>query len=255
MLTSKPILGCTRETFPFVLDSIYLLLSFGFDLRVSDAPPAGNTVLTASHSLLDRGLFQEAHLLTILFLQAGSADINHVNAAGRTLLSYAVSFGDAAVATSRLLINHGAKVWPDDDKDEGDLRRGSDSDRIVDQLARERERSAFTWFLRSVMDSSSLGGREETLSLLGHAMGDDPDRMQSHVMRVMMHLGHSILALGPIFNEVRAKMAAFWTRPQSLRYLCLRQIRRSIGPRKLSENRLMETLNIPNMMIDYLQLA
>ena len=75
----------------------------------------------------------------------------------------------------------------------------------MDRLAAERERSAFTWFLRSVMEDaggSGLAGRAETLSLLSHAMGDDPVRMQSHVMRVMMHLGHSRLALGPVFNEV-----------------------------------------------------
>ena len=73
---------------------------------------------------------------------------------------------------------------------------------IVDRLASERERSAFTWFLRSVMEEGGLSGRAETLSLLSHAMGDDPVRMQSHVMRVMMHLGHARLALGPVFNEV-----------------------------------------------------
>ena len=71
----------------------------------------------------------------------------------------------------------------------------------MDRLASERERSAFTWFLRSVM-ANGLAGRAETLSLLSHAMGDDPVRMQSHVMRVMMHLGHARLALGPVFNEV-----------------------------------------------------
>ena len=71
-----------------------------------------------------------------------------------------------------------------------------------------------------------------------------------------MHLGHSRLALGPVFNEVRAKMAPFWTRPQRLGYLCLRQVRKSIGPKKLSEDRLLlETLNIPNTMLSYLQLA
>ena len=79
----------------------------------------------------------------------------------------------------------------------------SSSASIVDRLAVERERSAFTWFLRSVMeDVGGLAGRAETLSLLSHAMGDDPVRMQSHVMRVMMHLGHARLALGPVFNEV-----------------------------------------------------
>ena len=78
----------------------------------------------------------------------------------------------------------------------------------MDRLASERERSAFTWFLRSVMEEggpnglNGLAGRAETLRLLSHAMGDDPVRMQSHVMRVMMHLGHARLALGPVFNEV-----------------------------------------------------
>jgi hypothetical protein len=200
--------------------------------------------------MLAKELFQEAHLLALLFLQTGSADINHANAAGRTILSHSVAHGDAAILTSRLLINHGAKVLPANPV--VDISKGSS---IVAQLALERERSAFTWFLRSVMDNSGLAGCDETISLLSHAMGDDPVRMESHVMRVMMHLGHSILAMGPVFNEIRAKMAPFWTRPQGLRYLCLRQIRKSIGPKKLSEDRLMETLNIPNTMMNYLQLA
>lgn len=247
--------GCTRETFPHVLDSIYQLLGFGFDLRRTDTAGAGDTALTAVRALLDRQLFHEAHLLTLLFLQAGSSDINHANAAGRTLLSHAVEHGDRTINTSRLLINHGAMVWPNNGG-EG-TSTSSSSASIVDRLAAERERSAFTWFLRSVMEEGGgLAGRAETLSLLSHAMGDEPVRMQAHVMRVMMHLGHSRLALGPVFNEVRAKMAPFWTRPQRLGYLCLRQVRKSIGPKKLSEDRLLlETLNIPNTMLSYLQLA
>ena len=96
-----------------MLDSIYQLLGFGFDLRRTDGA-AGDTALTAVRALLDRRLYHEAHLLALLFLQAGSADANHVNAAGRTLLSHAVEHGDAAIHTSRLLINHGALVWPID---------------------------------------------------------------------------------------------------------------------------------------------
>ena len=56
----------------------------------------------------------DINLFTLLFLQAGSADINHVNAAGRTLLSHAVEHGDSTIHTSRLLINHGAMVWPNE---------------------------------------------------------------------------------------------------------------------------------------------
>ena len=98
-----------------MLDSIYQLLGFGFDLRKTDgAAGGGDTALTAVRALLDRQLFHEAHLLTLLFLQAGSADINHVNAAGRTLLSHAVEHGDSTIHTSRLLINHGAMVWPNE---------------------------------------------------------------------------------------------------------------------------------------------
>ena len=96
-----------------MLDSIYQLLGFGFDLRKTDGA-GGDTALTAVRALLDRQLFHEAHLLTLLFLQAGSADANHVNAAGRTLLSHAVEHGDSTIHTSRLLINHGAMVWPND---------------------------------------------------------------------------------------------------------------------------------------------
>ena len=47
-----------------------------------------------------------------MLFQAGSSNINHVNAAGRTLLSHAVAHGDSTIHTSRLLINSGAMVWP-----------------------------------------------------------------------------------------------------------------------------------------------
>ena len=71
------------------------------------------------------------------------------------------------------------------------------------------------------------------------------------LIRIVKSQIHSLNSL-----QVRAKMAPFWTRPQRLGYLCLRQVRKSIGPKKLSEDRLLlETLNIPNTMLGYLQLA
>ena len=101
-----------------MLDSIYQLLGFGFDLRKTD-DTNNDTALTAVRALLDRRLYHEAHLLTLLFLQAGHSvtDINHVNAQGRTLLSHAVEHGDATIHTSRLIINHGALVWPNEAED------------------------------------------------------------------------------------------------------------------------------------------
>ena len=47
-----------------MLDSIYQLLGFGFDLRRTDGA-AGDTALTAVRALLDRRLYHEAHLLAL----------------------------------------------------------------------------------------------------------------------------------------------------------------------------------------------
>ena len=236
------LLGCSKENFFYTLHGIYLLLNYGLNCHLADRQ--GNTPLTYLHHLLDRGLTSEATVLCHV-LQLSRCDINHVNKANRTLLSYSVAKGDSAASLTRLLLNFGAKVFNLGREDQVNLD-------LVESLHREREQSAFTWFLRSLMEMRmGLDNCEETIYLMGTAMGEDPNQMRSHVTRTMLHLAHSARAMGPLFQNLKQKLLPFWTKPQPLKYLCLKQIRQSLGPKKLSE---LRTLDLPFTMLQYLQL-
>ena len=232
-----------------MVQGIYLLLLKGISVDLTDAD--GDTALTATKYLLDLGAYSEAMHLTTILLQAG-ANLNHVNRRDRTLLSHSVTHGDDCSDLTRLLLNQGARVFKSFNAVDNSKKQCG----LVEQLTQEREQSAFTWFLKNAMEKYSLAGMDKTVYLLSSAMGEDPGRMQNHVMRVIMHLGHkSTRAFGPLFQEVKQRMSGFWTQPQPLRYLCLKQIRKSIGPKNLSDDECMATLNVPNTMLQYLQLG
>ena len=100
-----------------------------------------------------------------------------VNLQGRSLLSLSVSYLDESIELTRVLINHGARVWPDPR-----LSRPT----TVEEVTRDNEGSSFTWFLRAVISQRDLANTERTLECLCHVMGRDPERMKSHVTRVML---------------------------------------------------------------------
>ena len=64
-------------------------------------------------------------------------------------------------------------------------------------------------------------------------MGEEPEWMRTHVSRLMLELGHNFRAVGPLFQQVKRRLAPYWSQPQALKYLCLKQIRRAIGPKNL----------------------
>lgn len=234
------------------MQGIYLLLLKGISVDLADSQ--GNTALTSVRQLLDIQAYSEALHLTTILIQAGT-NLNHVNHEDKTILSYSVTHGDASSDLTRLLLNHGAKVWPSFNLTDSSNSKKQQCE-IVEHLTKEREQSAFTWFLKNVMEKYSLANMDKTIFLLSSSMGEDPARMQNHIMRVMMHYGHkSTKAFGPMFQEIKQRMSAFWTQPQPLRYLCLKQIRKSIGPKNLSDDECMQTLNVPNTMLQYLQLG
>ena len=158
---------------------------------------------------------------------------NAVNAANRTLLSYAVACGDAAADLTRALLNGGARVWPSPEVDPDRLSDGE----VVSALAAERDQSAFAAFVREVVRRQSLEGFEATLDLLAHAMGEEPARMRAHVPRTMLELGKGAGVNGPLFVRLKERLAPFWRRPQPLRYQCLKRIRRAMGPKRLGGGR------------------
>ena len=214
-----------------LVSSARLLLEAGADPNATDSVE-GDTALLAVRHLLRRGLFPEAAQVAELVL-AGNSNPNAVNAANRTLLSYAAACGDAAAGLTRALLNGGARVWP---SPEVDPDRLSDGDAVVRALAAERDQSAFAAFVREVVRRQSLEGFEATLDLLAHAMGEEPARMRAHVPRTMLELGKGAGVNGPLFVRLKERLAPFWRRPQPLRYQCLKRIRRAMGPKRLNSN-------------------
>lgn len=178
--------------------------------------------------------------------QSGGFNINHVNSRNRSLLSYSVSYGQASMHLTRLLLNLGADVCP---------VRATSAVNVVEEVTKERESSAFTSFLKAAMKKAKANlGNDPTIYLLGQAMGSEPDWMKAHVTRVMLHLGHSYRAMGPLYAEVRRILAPYWSQPQPLKYLCLKQIRQAIGP-KNNIPATVVNLDLPSPILQYLQLA
>lgn len=226
--------GCSKENFAPVVEAAELLLSQLetcnpniYDLQDHNSP------LTGLHMLLDRNLPQSSLVKLANLLLAHDFDANHINGHERTLLTYSVSKGDLYLDLTKLLLNHGALILP---------ARSN----IV------RDRSAFTWLVRSLMKEQSLDGHRETILLLCQNMAevDGPEAMRSHTLSTMIHLGHSASVMGPLFTQLRSLIAPFWSQPLDLVHLCRNSIRRSLGPKNISLG--VTQLNLPPSLSQYL---
>ena len=267
------IAGCTSDSFYCTLQGIYLLLSAGADLAAEDN--AGDSPFTSLRTLITRGLHTEVIVLAHLLIrhqqqqqqqqrhqQTVDRLVNHSNfSAGRTLLTYSAECGDESAGLTRLLLNAGARVWTE-------AEEGFGTNDVADRVAKELEGSALTWFLRALLrrrGSDHLAALstwgDGTLHLLGHAAAAISDQggeaLRDHLTRAVLRLGRSERAEGPVFAEVRRRLAPLWAQPLSLKFLCLRRIRGTIGPKNLSDaGGLKRKLSdIPNTMLQYLQLA
>lgn len=232
---------------------VSVLLGAGARLDLKDAN--GDTPLTCVERLLAAGRMAEAATVAELMLSATDdvdnqrrpCDVNSVNAAGRSLLSHSVTHLDRAEELTRILVNHGGRVWPCP----APARPVS-----VPELDADREQSAFTWFLRALTTTgggADLAGAANTLTCLSHEMGRDPARMRSHVVRVMLVEGRHPRVLGPLYRALTTSMAPFWSEPQQLRYLAWNSIRKSLGPKRLSRG--SRQLGLPSPLRRYLTLA
>merc|ERR1712088_753873 len=56
--------------------------------------------------------------------------------------------------------------------------------------------------------------------------------MGQHVDKTMLEVGVAPKINGPLFKQLRAEIAPFITKPQSLRFICIKSIRKSIGKRQ-----------------------
>jgi len=238
-------LGCSKESFDSVFDSTCILLRHGFDVRLEDVD--GNSPLNFISKLLDRKLFREALELSKIILQDPRCDSNSVNTFGRSLLSQSVTHGDDCVDLTRLLLNNGASVFP--------FRATPESN--ADDVTRERDASAFTWYLRTAMRQQDLSASSLTLKLLCDAMAVEPELMRTHVLSTMLHLGQQSSGanssrLASLFIELKSVMAPYWRQPLPLRCLCVNRIRRALGPKHIATR--AQQLNLPSSLIGHLHL-
>ena len=148
-----------------LLPAASLLLQAGAPLDHRDGE--GATPLLSLARLLELGQFSLAAELAALLLTSHVCDVNSVNSAGRSLLSYSVTYLDSAAELTRVLVNHGARVWP-----------GPEPGPSVEEIRRDKEQSAFTWLLRAVIRQRGLGGTDNSLNSLCHEMGRAPKRMK-----------------------------------------------------------------------------
>ena len=117
-----------------------------------------------------------------------------MNLQGRSLLSLSVAHLDDSIELTRVLINHGARVWPELEPaaahPPSSCSEGAGL-RTVAEITRDTETSAFTWLLRAVINQRGLENTGRSVECLAHLMGRHPDRMKAHVTRVMLRSVHS----------------------------------------------------------------
>ena len=133
----------------------------------------------------------------------------------------------------------------------------------------ERNQSAFTWFLLSIMETYSLQNTDETVRLICQGMSEElgtSGKLKNHILSTMVHVGKygNRTCVAPIFVELKKQMSIYWSLPQPLTYHCLKAIRKSLlRPKKdllsqesisTSEASSSHQLNLPSRIMSYLQL-
>ncbi len=93
-----------------MLEAVGILIRMGLDTSIQNID--GDDCLAFLRHLLKKRLFGESSDLASILLEKQGCDPNRLNKAGRSLLSYSVSHGDESIELTRLLLNHGAKVYP-----------------------------------------------------------------------------------------------------------------------------------------------
>jgi hypothetical protein len=65
------------------------------------------------------------------------------------------------------------------------------------------------------------------------------------VTRTFLQLGRGVALNGPLFLELKLRLAPWWERPQPLRHQCARRVRRSLGPARLNDAVALGGLRLP----------
>jgi len=211
-----------------LLESVNLLVLAGANLGATDQH--GDSSLTLVRHLLDCGKFGLAAEVASLLIKHG-ADVNHVNSIGKNLLSYSLSNLDQSLLLTKLLLNMGGWEWSN----------------------QHLQFSPFSVLLRSIMREHSLENATGTLDCLGQLMSESASRMKQLVISSMVREGRATRVMGPLFQEIKARMSVHWTSPGPLRQLCWTEIRRAVGVKRLGSGGL-KTLKLPSRIIDYLNM-
>ena len=226
------------------------LLEAGADPNIPDKN--GETALLLTRHLFSRGMYSFAYAIirALIYDYPGVVgNINHrkinVNATNMeskgSLLSYAVQHGDKTAEVTRLLLNSGASVWQEDDSQNSNKRTQKRSPNGFSQLSQRRTKnskddSVFKWYLRSLMaGTTDIKASKQTLYMLCTAMEsqqNEKSTMRQHVDKTMLELGVAPKINGPLFKKLRAEITPFIAKPQSLRFICIKSIRKSIGKRQ-----------------------
>lgn len=224
------------------------LLEAGADPNIPDNN--GETPLLTTRNLFERHMYSNAHaIIRVLIYDYPSSlgnvnhrkvNVNACNESGGSLLSYAVQSGDGTADVTRLLLNSGASVWQDDSINSLDSKAKTTQKRSPEGLNCSQARnvindSAFKWYLCSLMrGDTDIETSKQTLYMLCTAMESQqhPISMGQHIDRTMVELGVAPKINGPLFKKLRAEIAPFIAKPQSLRFICIKSIRKSIGKRQ-----------------------
>jgi len=171
--------------------------------------------------------------------------VNIFNHQNRSILSFSVIHLDKSFELTRFLINSGAtliqKIYPPNAS-------------TIDKIESERISSAFGWFVRSLMAHNvdrELSGAYDTLCLLTVTMSQKPQKMKQHVQRTMMQLGKSKIVNGPLFRILYSHMVTYWARPQELRLLAIKMVRKSMGPKRLANGASIKKLGLPGKLQNF----
>ena len=232
------------------------LIEAGADPNIPDMN--GETVLLLTRHLFAQGMYSLAYatIRTLICDYPGVAgnvhhrkiNVNATNVESRgSLLCYAVQHGDKTSDVTRLLLNSGASVWQENDSSKSGshtkkraLKRSPNGLNCHQTLQRRsnnsNDDSVFTWYLRSLMaGSTDINTSKQTLYMLCTAMESQQNNkttMRQHIDRTMLELGVAPKINGPLFKKLRAEINRFIAKPQSLRFICIKSIRKSIGKRQ-----------------------
>ena len=227
-------------------ETVRQLLEAGADPNIPDEN--GETPFLSTRNLFERRMYSIAHaIIRVLIydypLSLGNVshtkvNVNACNKSGESLLSYAVQHGDSTADVTRLLLNSGASVWEEEGATNLESKVKRTQKRSPERLNCShsvRNDSAFKWYLRSLMrGNTDIESSKQTLYMLCTAMESQqhPISMRQYIDTTMVELGVAPKINGPLFKKLRAEIAPFISNPQSLRFICIKSIRKSIGKRQ-----------------------